>query len=203
MLLAAGISFAQVNVGAGYTGASYKFPESGSKWYNGAYIQLGYNIPLGAGFEFMPSLQYNCAFMQEEVTLGSGETAVTSKNKYNEHYLHAPLMFNYGYEIGDKVRIFIFAGPTASFGLYAGGKGKNGAGFAGVDITTDDKSVSLYGKDSDYRRWDVKVGGGIGIDICKHYRIHVGYDYGLLNRWKADGQKLHTHCLQAGFAYVF
>lgn len=202
VLIAAGTAFAQVNIGAGYTGASHAFSEGSDRWYNGAYIQLGYNLPLGAGFEFNPSIQYNCAFRSEDVTIESGGATLATENKYNEHYLHVPLMFNYGYEISKNARIFVYAGPTASFGLYAGGKGKAGAEFGGVSIATDDKSVSLYDKDSDYRRWDVKVGGGIGIDICRHYRINVGYDYGLLDRWKGDGT-LHTHVIQAGFAYLF
>ncbi len=202
VLIAVGTAFAQVNIGAGYTGTSQAFSEGNDRWYNGAYIQLGYNLPLGAGFEFCPSIQYNCAFRSEEVTVENAGVPLTVESKYNEHYLNVPLMFNYGYEINRNARIFVYAGPTASFGLYAGCKGQVGAEFGGVSIASNDKSVSLYGRDADYLRWDVKVGGGIGVDICRHYRISVGYDYGLLDRWKGDG-KLHTHVLQAGFTYLF
>lgn len=202
-IFAAGTSFAQVNVGAGYTGTSHHPSEGDNSWYNGAYIQLGYNLPLGAGFEFSPSIQYNCAFRSEEITVGGSIASATLENKYNEHYLNVPLMFNYGYEISNNARIFVYAGPTASFGLYAGCKAKATANAGNASVATDDKSTSLYGEDSDYRRWDVKIGGGLGIDICRHYRLTVGYDYGLVDRWKADSHNLHCHGLQAGFAYLF
>ncbi len=202
-LIAAGTSSAQINIGAGYAGTSHKISKGDNSRYNGAYIQLGYNLPLGAGFEFSPAIQYSCAFRNEETTAGGGAVSVTSTNKYNEHYLNIPLMFDYGYEISGNARIFVYAGPTASFGLYAGCKSKAGASMGGITAATDEKSVSLYGEDSDYGRWDIKIGGGAGIDIFRHYRLTVGYDYGLIDRMKADNGKLHCHGIQAGFAYLF
>lgn len=202
-LIAAGTSSAQINIGAGYAGTSHKFTEGDNSWYNGAYIQLGYNLSLGAGFEFSPALQYSCSFRNEEVTAGGSAVSATATNKYNEHYLNVPLMFNYGYGISENARIFVYAGPTASFGLYAGCKGKAETSIGGITAATDEKSASLYGENSDYGRWDIKIGGGVGIDIFGHYRLTVGYDYGLIDRMKADRGKLHCHGPQAGFAYLF
>ena len=35
-------------------------------------------------------------------------------------------------------------------------------------------------------RFDVMIGGGVGIDLFKFLTVKAGYDYGLLNRLKGD-----------------
>ena len=203
LVFAAASAFAQVNVGAGYSGTRMNPSKGDSQWYNGFNVSAGYNLPLGLGFEFSPSIEYNFLTSSKDVTVGAGSASATSKNRFNEHYLNVPLMFNYGYDITPDARIFVFAGPTASFGLYAEYTTKLEASIGGNSGSTDKKTVSLWGDDSDYKRFDVKIGGGVGIDICRHYRIQVGYDYGLLNRTETDGMSLHHHSIKAGVAYMF
>lgn len=201
--LAATAAFAQVNIGAGYTGITHHPSEGDNSWNNGFYLQVGYNLPLGLGFEFAPALQYNYSTRSEDATIGIGNASASVTNRFNEHYLNLPLMFNYGYEICPGARIFVFAGPTVSFGLYGDCKVTADASVGNIAASTEKETIKLWGEDSDYGRWDVKIGGGLGIDIAKHYRIQVGYDYGLVNRFNKDGFKLHHHGLTAGFSYLF
>lgn len=203
LAIAAGTAFAQVNIGAGYSGTSLNHSEADNVWYNGFNVSVGYNLPLGLGFEFCPSVAYNYLTHSENMSAGIGSASVTSKNRLNEHYLDIPLMFNYGYEISDNARIFVFAGPTGSFGLYANATTKVEASAGNTSGKTDKKSVDLWGDDSNYKRCDIKIGGGVGIDICKNWRIQVGYDYGLINRTKTENMSLHTHSIKAGLAYMF
>ncbi len=203
LVMAAASAFAQVNVGAGYSGTGMKPSEGDSRWYNGFNVSVGYNLPLGLGFEFSPSIEYNYLNRHEDGTIEIAGASVTSKNNFNEHYLNIPLMFNYGYEITPDARIFVFAGPTASFGLYANYTTKVEASVGDNSSSSDKESVALWGDDSNYRRCDVKIGGGVGIDVCRHWRIQVGYDYGLVNRTKVDGMNLHHHSLKAGLTYMF
>lgn len=203
VMMAASSAFAQVNIGAGYSGTSMNPSEGDNRWYNGFNVSVGFNVPLGLGFEFSPSVEYNYLTRQADGALAFGEVSVETDNRYNEHYLNIPLMFNYGYEITPNARIFVFAGPTGSFGLYADCTAKIDAAIAQTAGLSDKKTTALWEKDSDYRRWDVKIGGGIGIDVCRHWRILVGYDYGLLNRTKVDDMKLHHHNLKAGVTYIF
>lgn len=203
IIMAASSAFAQVNVGAGYSGTSMNPSEGDNSWYNGFNVSVGYNLPLGLGFEFSPSVEYNYLNRHIEETVEVGSASAKSKNNFNEHYLNIPLMFNYGYEITPNARIFVFAGPTASFGLYADYTTKLDASVGDNSGSTDKKTVELWGDDSNYRRCDVKIGGGLGVDVCKHWRIQVGYDYGLVNRTKVDDMKLHHHSLKAGLTYMF
>lgn len=201
--VAATTAFAQVNIGAGYSGTSMNPSEGDNTWYNGFNVSVGYNIPLGLGFQFNPSIEYSYLTHGEKISAGIGSASVTSDNRFNEHYLNIPLLFDYGYEITPDARIFVFAGPTASFGLYADYTTKLEASIGDNSGSTDKETVSLWGDDSELRRCDIRIGGGVGIDICKHWRIQVGYDYGLVNRTKTDGLKLHHHNIKAGLAYMF
>ena len=119
LVVAASSAFAQINVGAGYSGTSMNLSEGDNTWYNGFNVSVGYNLPLGLGFEFSPSVEYNYLTHNADVSAEVPVVSAKSKNQFNEHYLNVPLMFNYGYEITPNARIFVFAGPTASFGLYA------------------------------------------------------------------------------------
>ena len=203
ILLTATSAFAQVNISAGYSGTSMNPSEGDNQWFNGFHVSVGYNIPLGLGFEFSPSIEYNYLNRHKKETVELENISVTTKNNFNEHYLNIPLMFNYGYEITPNARIFIFAGPTGSFGLYADHTAKTESSLGDNSGSSDKTTESLWKSGSDYRRWDVKIGGGIGIDICRHWRIQVGYDYGLINRTKVDDMKLHHHNLKAGLTYMF
>lgn len=203
LAVAATAAFAQVNVSAGYSGTAMKPSAGDSQWYNGFNVGVGYNIPLGLGFEFSPSIEYNYLTRHEENTTGGDLASMTAKANFNEHYLNIPLIFNYGYTICPDARIFIFAGPTASFGLYADTVTKFEAAAGGEAVSKDKETVALWGRDNDYKRCDIRIGGGLGIDVCRHWRIQVGYDYGLINRTKTDGLKLHSHNLNAGIAYLF
>lgn len=203
LVVAASSAFAQINVGAGYSGTSMNLSEGDNTWYNGFNVSVGYNLPLGLGFEFSPSVEYNYLTRNADVSAEVPVVSVKSKNQFNEHYLNVPLMFNYGYEITPNARIFVFAGPTVSFGLYADYVTRIEASLDGNSGSTEKETAELWGDDSTYKRCDIKIGGGIGLDICKHLRVQAGYDYGLINRTKADDLKLHHHSLKAGIAYMF
>lgn len=50
----------------------------------------------------------------------------------------------------------------------------------------------------------------MGVDLFRHYRIRVGYEYGLNNRLGGreyhtlqDDKSMHTQRIHAGIAYVF
>lgn len=202
-IIAAGTAFAQVNVGAGYSGTSINPSEGDNSWYNGFNLSVGYNLPLGGGFEFCPSIEYNYLHRSAENTVAVGGVSASSDVKYNEHYLNVPLMFNYGYSLGSDTRIFVFAGPTASFGLYADCKTKLSSSIGGSSASSAGKTVELWGDDTDYKRCDVKIGGGVGLDFCRNWRVTAGYDYGLVNRSKTDGFDLHHHGIHAGLTYIF
>ena len=53
-------------------------------------------------------------------------------------------------------------------------------------------------------RFDILLGLNAGVEIARHYRIMLGYDYGLLNRAKnMDSNVAHNQQFNIGVAYVF
>lgn len=50
----------------------------------------------------------------------------------------------------------------------------------------------------------LQLGLNAGVEIARHYRIMLGYDYGLLNRAKnMDSNVAHNQQFNIGVAYVF
>jgi hypothetical protein len=47
------------------------------------------------------------------------------------------------------------------------------------------------------------VGGGVGVDMFKHVRIAMGFDYGLIDRMKNNGDAVHRGQLKLTAQYIF
>ena len=65
-----------------------------------------------------------------------------------------------------------------------------------------------YAKDddgdaSDYKRGNIFLGGGLGVDLKNTFRISLGYDFGLLNRTSADNTTRTQNQFYVGVAFLF
>ena len=112
-----------------------------------------------------------------------------------------PVMFNYGFQMGDGLVGRFYAGPTMSVGVYDKIKSKTSGEILGIKFSSDDKT-DMFDND-DYRRFDVMLGGGFALDCYDMVRFKVGYDYGLINRWDSDDVKNHRGQAYFGVAYLF
>ena len=66
-------------------------------------------------------------------------------------------------------------------------------------------NVDHFGAGTDYigyRRFDLGVLGGLGLEIADRIRIEGGADYGIMQKADADFL-LHRLSLHAGIAYIF
>ena len=167
-------AFAQVSVGAGYVNSKNTYTtSSGSKSdaepMNGFYVGVDYNVPIGDIFGMSAGVNY------EFLTSKDYELGSFLKGKYTEQYINVPVRLNAGFGLADGVRLFVFGGPTFSYGLSAG-----------------------------WNRFDVMVGGGAGLDLMDKIRLTVGYDLGMFNRLPKDSSdKLNRNKLHAGIAFLF
>lgn len=113
----------------------------------------------------------------------------TSKN-LGEIYLDLPLRAKYYFPLSQKLDLYLFAGPVVS-----------------VDIVSLDahskSSSSNFQTYPTLGRLDVMMGGGLGMEILKEFRITIGYDYGLLDRDSSTGATVHTGALKATVGYMF
>lgn len=214
---------AKTGVEAGYVNSSYSFKSgiSSDNNYslNGFYVGLSQDVPLVAGLHFVPGIYYNF------LTDNSREEVLNFnlKGTLSDHYLNVPVMFRYQFGL-PGVKLYIFAGPTLSVGLVAKQKYAVSGTVLGADVSGDIAYDFYSGKvsssnidipqdgenpyqsilpDYRYNRFDVLLGGGIGVEVLNCLEVKVGYDWGMLNRYKGDEATLHRNQLYAGIGIRF
>ena len=185
-------TFAQFHVGIGYSSDN----KSGSIlgygdrfWFNGIYAGAGYTFNILGPLSFTPGVYFD--FLKYTDKLLSTDYGSYNLN-FNEIYLKVPATFSLGFDISSSVRGFVFAGPKLMVGLSS--------------MVNDGRDRENLYQIKDYSRVNVLLGGGVGIDICDKLRISVGYDGGLINRYKGKAQekiKISDSGLHAGIAYLF
>lgn len=193
---------AQLGVGVGYNllnTTTTVADESESSSLNGFYIEAEYNFNLldeqWGTLGIQPGIRYTFAGESEKAELYGEKVRLSVA----EHYLDIPVQVKYGYEvISSKLNINAFAGPVFSIGLASIVKG-----------STDDSVVKTNAyKDSDYGRFDLKLGIGVGVDLFEKLNVKVGYNFGLLNRYTGEQideykYKIHTGVFYVGVGYNF
>lgn len=125
---------------------------------------------------------------------------------YTEHMLNIPIQVKYTFDIIPAFGVYVFAGPTLSLGLAATTKLSVSGSIAGNTLEGNlkynaytnklksdnipDEYVNLVNQylpqDRVMNRFDVLMGGGVGVNIIKFVTVKGGFDYGLLNRLKGD-----------------
>ncbi len=172
---------AQLYVGAGYSYSPTKTKvEKVSERYdrNGFYIQAGYGLNVGKHLGIVPGVEYEVVTNEEDGV------------KTPEQYLNIPVKVTYGFSLGNIVELGAFVAPELSLGLASKAK-------------ADDTSVSLYGEDGIYKRGDFRVGLGVYCDLIEKVRVNLNYNFGVVNRSKADDTTLRRNGVQLGVAYLF
>ena len=193
---------AQLGVGVGYNllNTTTTFAdESDDESLNGFYVEATY------GFNFLnkkwgtlgiePGIRYTFgAEAEQEEILG-----IKTRASLTEHYLDIPVHVKYGYEVlPSKLSVHAFAGPVFSVGLAST-----------IKTSADDTTVKTNNyKDSDYGRFDLKIGLGAGITIAERFNVKVGYNFGLLNRYTGEQvddykYKAHTGVFYVGAGFCF
>lgn len=107
-----------------------------------------------------------------------------------EMYIDIPVRAKFYLPVSDNFELFLFGGPVPSVCLSA-------------HRVTSAGKVNWFEASTNYTRYDVLVGGGIGADIAGHLRVTVGYDYGLLDRDGTDVVNLKMSIAKVGVTYLF
>ncbi len=197
---------AKNGIEVGYLNSTWRLkPTEGSveksQPMSGFYVGLIKDMRLFAGLSIQPGLSYyylNSRESREEVGFNIAGTST-------EHMLNIPVHIKYTFDIIPALSLYIFAGPTMSVGLAATDKISVTGEFMGVGVEGSMKYDSYTGKvktenfsdevadalnqylpQTRMNRFDVLMGGGIGLDLVKFITVKGGFDYGLLNRLKGD-----------------
>ncbi len=199
-MLAGTSVFAQnVVVEAGFGLSSTSFKALDYKIANadlfGGTLGVSYNMPLGtSGLGFAPGLRFGY------FTKSGIEAFEIANVSLTETYLEVPLDFNFSFPISEDTKLLLLAGPTFDVGLTSRIKEKT----TGVEYDIYSGSLKDYTK---YSRFDVLLGGGLGIDVMDAVRFSVRYDYGVLNRnagiLTGGLVKVHRGQLKLGVGLLF
>lgn len=192
-ILMASTAFAQTSIGAGYLN-SLDVVKSGNNTnsdpLNGFYAGVSFTVPVSAGINFTPGIYYGYAAKSNAADL----IITTLSGKREDHFINVPLLFSFGLNLSPDFRFFAYAGPSVSFGV---------ASMVTGTLGTSSSSYDRYKEDSNLNRFDVMVGGGAGVEIMNRFRINVGYDFGMLNRYNNTNTAYRRNQLTAGVAFLF
>ena len=200
MMLAGTSVFAQnLAVEAGFglssTRFNYTLGSTTADLYGGT-LGLSYEIPVVEGtIGFAPGVQVGY-FTGGDVNLPFN----LGKASFNESYMAVPLDLNLHLPISEDMKFLIVAGPTLDLGLTSRAKLKDTS--AEYDIYD-----GALGDMTKYNRFDVLIGGGLGLDVMDAVRFTVRYDYGLINRnggnLTSGFLKVHRSQLKLGVGFLF
>jgi hypothetical protein len=203
ILLAAGTSFAQDQIGARYDKAMKNHPirfgikagpsfsnlkveNAGGNVYDKQPIATGHvaayvDIPLLPAFSIQTGLQLG--MKGARFTVGDNSTGTYTEVNTRPVYLEIPLNAVVKLPIGNKLNVNLGAGPYIAAGV--GGKNKLEGKLLGVSYS-DDKSIH-YNSDnnsssynSDLKRFDAGLNFLAGVEIS-HFTLNANYGHGLSN----------------------
>lgn len=203
LLLAAAPANAQLQVGAGYLNSTLSTTVRDNKASNnshGVYAGLSYNIPIVAGLGIAPGVYYSLLFGKSASSVDLIFADAKFESKSQEHAINVPVYLNYGFQLVDDFKFFLFAGPTLQYGLSS--KTTSTGDFSGPIHVGSENTIDNYASDSKYKRLNVFVGGGLGMNAGP-IQVTVGYDYGLMNLSAAENVDMHRSNLKIGVAFLF
>lgn len=142
------------------------------------------------GFYFDAEALLSAKGAKFDSSSGEDATSVISR----PYYLEIPIHIGYRYMFGQgNVGIFGSFGPYFGVGLF----GTNKVTVAGVESKPD-----AFSSDG-LKRFDFGLGLRAGVAMFEHYRIYVGYDWGLIDVAKSGGNKINNRNFYVGASYMF
>lgn len=192
-MLAGFTANAQLSVGAGYQGqnrttsmssntAAFSQPEQ-SNWFNGFYVGANYNVQLVAGLNIAPGLHFTCNKFSEKETIAGTEF----ESKEVEMGIKVPVLLNYRFGFNrDRFIIAPYLGLTFGFVI----SDKETVTGGGIETTIDAYDKDAWDGEHTPSRFDMFTSVGIMFMFNEHYRVNVGYDLSLLNRYSPLHQEV-------------
>jgi len=194
-------AFAQIYPGAGYINSTRTGQYNGSAENpvnsNGFYVGASYNVGLSGNLGVAPGLYLSMISHTNEAGVSGFGLSQNSKSTFTEMAINVPVMANYSYALARDAKVFAYAGPTFQLGLSSKTRTID-SGVLSADNTRD------HYAQSDYNKFNVYVGGGIGAEFAK-ILVVLGYDYGLMNLYagSTDNTFYHRSNLHIGVGYAF
>ena len=196
LMLAGTQAFAQISVGAGYSNVTQRIQATGLNkdiTMHGLYAGMDYTVALTENIGIIPGIYYEFSNGSADKLLNIGAASTLLKGRLEEHYIDIPVKFSFSIPYQGS-RFFAYAGPTACIGV--GSKIKGDVKVLGFELKGD--VLDMYDKNI-FESLDFMLGGGIGVDLMNTFRITAGYNWGMFNRIKKEGQSSQNAGEGTGF----
>ncbi len=166
---------------------------------DGFTIGFDYNAKIaGDILSLQPGIYYYHLVNQDDAPENSGILSIS----YMQNYVSIPIHLKLGFDIVPKLNLYIYGGATFAFGIqdrvrsnYKEGGWMSVNSYSGKIKTRSETGSISKEKDSELKehaRFDTLVGGGIGILAFKHLDVKLGYDYGLIDRYRSKYKSSHS-----------
>ena len=96
---------AQIGIGVGFASTTLKGDNTTTD-LSGLTFGASYNIPLVNGLAVAPGIQFAMQNYKKD-----------DNNYRKENYIAIPVLFNYGIELVDGIKLVPYLGPTLSYGI--------------------------------------------------------------------------------------
>ncbi len=201
VVLFAGMASAQLGIHVGYAPQNYlgKYTTgsttiSDTTKMTGFFLGIDYNVNITGDLNVNVGLQGRYNTSSESTTL----LGVTTKVDGTQMLIDVPVLFNYGLNLSDALKLSVFAGPTITYALSGNTKTTISGSPAGLlDGTTE---ANWYGDNTNRKKLDVALTFGAAITFSD-IKIFGGYNMGLMNLTTADNTTIKGSNLFLGVGY--
>lgn len=172
----------------------------------------------------MYSFQWYSDSYSQDVTIGPDMVSGINANEHMiEHNVHLPIYLRQEIEMIPEILSFTMSlGPTLSYGIssetkitmfgvldsdfrYDNYTGKLEYTYFPYDDSVKE-SISEQFRETAMlqKRMDISLGGSIGLNIIRQIELEIGYDLGLLNRYRDQKDMIyHRNCFRFTLSYIF
>ena len=158
-------------------------------------FKAGFRVELDApfitdGFYFDSELLLSSRGAKIKTIVNEADVSLTSR----PYYLEMPIHIGYRMPISQNLSVYGSFGPYIAVGLFGAERYTVG----GVSSKPDTFS------DENLKRFDFGLGLRAGVAMFDHYRIYLGYDWGLINIAQQSAEdKINNRNFYVGMAYMF
>lgn len=190
---------------------------SAQKWRSGVYASYtnnssslfnaksGYQIGAKAEWNIVKGLNLQGGLAIEQRYYGGGIYFFNQKWYSRPIYFDIPISVGYKWNIAPNVKINVAVGPKFSVGMI----GKYNLKTLmpdGVNIAAETGyhgNAYKDGQEGILNRFDVALGGEVGVELFNHYQLSVGYNKGLRDITKQPYNDNHNRQWQVSLGYMF
>lgn len=205
-------AFRGIGLTFGYVNSNYRTLDLATDEATNSDLLHGFTIGLTKDFSLLPHALYfqtglNYYYQNDPRNQNVDGSRIVGDRE--EHHLGIPVRLKYDLHLLDRVGLTFDAGPTLLMGLSSKFKYKTkiGDNVSGVDYNLYNGKLDYTGDASGLGEWmertgmypegrlgrfDVMLGASVGANFFHVLEVRIGYDWGLINRYRKDVADLYT-----------